>query len=277
LCSRSHPHLSKRTGQSICSLEIFKALQKRGVIADVGAYGSVTTIVERDMTVPRPGQTLEDYVKEQTDNDDGDPTMRRLHWTNPDRGIDVNTAEFRPLEDESFSYSLIGLVGVCFPLSLFSRSYAACMLTQTSKCTGMVILSKRDVYMAHYWENIAFNQDKETPGTEYKTQDQAFTQTVKRVLEKGIARQNEAKEQDSLRANAAAIDDDSIHGVLMIPRTGNLYVGIGPDDPYRTYWNKLKDVVHGILPRLDPNDPIRWTEYRYNRQQNEETTVDPVG
>ncbi|KAF6839508.1 hypothetical protein CMUS01_04266 [Colletotrichum musicola] len=181
-------------------------------------------------------------------------------WNNA-RGDGVNNARFhRFTDDEAFSYSLRYLAG----------------------CTGIVIVSKEAVYLAHYWESISFNQDLETdpnnpdepPKTRYKTQDNAFRYTVTRALRKGI-RKNGVVEQDSLQAHAHEMDDDSLHGFLMIPQTGSSDVGIGPEDPYRKYWEMLKEEVGKILPRLDPiANPDRWHEYRCAPAQTEENIGD---
>lgn len=85
---------------------------------------------------------------------------------------------------------------------------------------------------------------------------------------KDIHRQNEMKEQDSLSTVIAQIDNKNLHEFLMIPKTEPAANGVGLDDPYRAYWDKIKQIVASILPRL--SDPSKWSEYRYKPVQDEE-------
>ncbi|KAK8016934.1 hypothetical protein PG993_015123 [Apiospora rasikravindrae] len=169
-----------------------------------------------------------------------------FRFTDVTGSYDANSAEFKPLGDEPFSYNIVGLTG----------------------CTAMVLLSKRGIYIAHYFENIAFNKDRNSP---YKSQQTAFLHTVQQGLRRG-----RLNEQVSLASNAIAIDDDSLHGFLIIPKTGpgndNTQI---VEDPYREWWEKIKTTVGSILPRL--NDPGRWHEYKYAPQQEEQIVRDEQG
>ncbi|KAF9880715.1 hypothetical protein CkaCkLH20_01757 [Colletotrichum karsti] len=208
-----------------------------------------STIFPRTMTTDKDSKSVEEFMIKETEK------ATLLWWRNAD-GYDVNNARFLKFkDDEAFSYSMRGLAG----------------------CTGMVIVSKKGVYLAHYWESISFSQntiDEDSDQTRYTTQDRAFHYTIIHALRNGINRQG-IVEQDSLKAHAGEIDDDSIQGYLMIPRTGYAVEGIGPQDPYRTYWEKLKKEVGTILPRLNPDtNPNRWHEYKYRPVEKEETTED---
>jgi hypothetical protein len=176
-----------------------------------------------------------------------------IHWHNKD-GEGVNTAEFKSFEGRKtkFGMHIIGLAG----------------------CTGLLIVSKKGVYIAHYWENIAFNQDQGTTPRPWPEQEQAFQQTVIRGLELGVVGnpiRGSQQEQASLRAIAAEIDDESIHAFLIIPATGQSdEPGPGIPDPYRDYWNRIKEQVGQIILNLNPNNPGRWTEYAYRPVEDEE-------
>ncbi|KAK0610870.1 hypothetical protein B0T14DRAFT_529228 [Immersiella caudata] len=178
-----------------------------------------------------------------------------IHWQNRYKE-GVNTADYKIFAERKtkFGMHIIGLAG----------------------CTGLLIVSKKGVYMAHYWENIAFNQDKKTPRP-YPDQEQAFEGTVIRGLEQGVVgdpARGAKQEQASLRAVAPALDDEDIHAFLIIPATGQSDVGLGIPDPYRTYWSRIKNTVGEILPRLkpktDPTDTDLWTEYPYRPVEDEE-------
>jgi hypothetical protein len=140
------------------------------------------------------------------------------------------------------------------------------------QCTGLLIVSKKGIYIAHYWENISFNMDP-VYRDRYKTQKGAFQATVARGLRDGVVgdpRLGYRREQESLRSVAQLIDHESIHAFLMIPDTDP----DGTPDPYREYWDRIKSIVGEILQRLNnPNDANRWTEYSYHPQQDEEITV----
>ncbi|KAK0649719.1 hypothetical protein B0T16DRAFT_457105 [Cercophora newfieldiana] len=99
--------------------------------------------------------------------------------------------------------------------------------------TGLVIVSKKGVYFAHYWENIGFSLDTHE---QYQTQEAAFKFTILKGLSSGVAGNPPPglqREQDSLRGIASVIDDESLHAFLVIPSN-------------------------------------RWVEYRYNPAQDEE-------
>ncbi|KAF6801132.1 hypothetical protein CSOJ01_11990 [Colletotrichum sojae] len=220
--------------------------------SDVSSFAN-STVIARTMTTDEGLTTVEAVEKFMMAGTGRDSPATFLAWEDA-LGNDANNAQFHRFNNnEAFSYSWSHLRG----------------------CTGFFIVSKRGVYVAHYWETIGFNQHKipnpddptAEPTTRYKTQGIAFYNTITRGLRSGINRGGVA-EQDSLRGHAQEIDDDSIHAFLMIPQTGNSDVGIGPEDPYRKYWEKMKKEVGMILPRL--NNPDRWHEYKYAPAQDKE-------
>lgn len=56
---------------------MFNALAKRGIQVDQLMENG--TLVQRDMTLPKEGEDLEKYMMRETDNDNPNPTIRRLH------------------------------------------------------------------------------------------------------------------------------------------------------------------------------------------------------
>ncbi|KAK4450412.1 hypothetical protein QBC34DRAFT_296984 [Podospora aff. communis PSN243] len=181
---------------------------------------------------------------------------RLLHWQNK-VGSDVNTAEGKPFgkRKSPLGVHVVGLAG----------------------CTALLIVSKKGFYMAHYWENIAFNLDEGMIPEVFESQEEAFQETVLDGLKEGFkgwpARGTKA-EQVSLTELANDIDDPDIHAFLVIPATGqSTDEAEGEPDPYRTYWDRIKDEVGKIITRLDPNTPAglaRWTEYPYAPVQKSE-------
>ncbi|KAK7954778.1 hypothetical protein PG996_015584 [Apiospora saccharicola] len=137
----------------------------------------------------------------------------------------------------------------------------------------MVLLSKKGIYIAHYFENIAFSVDRSTPQPYRNNKDGqagASRYTVQQPLRRGRVR-----EQDSLAANVNDLDDDSLQGFLVIPSTGPSEPGgddIAAQDPYREWWERIKTTVGDILPRLQ--EPARWHEYKYEPQQEEQIIRD---
>lgn len=85
------------------------------------------------------GRDTDEYIVEEIG--EAEPVV----WTLKDPGpakteYDINTslfAEYRFYNNEEMSLSVTNLVG----------------------CTMMVIVSRRGVYIGHYWENISFDTD----------------------------------------------------------------------------------------------------------------------
>lgn len=147
---------------------------------------------------------------------------------------DMATADFMEFKNMAFSYGTGYLCG----------------------CTVLYIISRKGVYVAHYWENISFNPDPVWL-EKYKDADRAFQQTVIKGLNDGIGKGANI-EQVSLRLQVDKIADDDVKAYLMIPSAGNN----DEPDPYREKWEKIKETVNGLIPKL--KEPDRWTEIKYD-------------
>lgn len=167
---------------------------------------------------------IENFIMTETNHADAIPIV----WTGgtSQAPIDMNTAELRVFGDEDFSYSTAFLKG----------------------CTVLAIVSRRGVYLAHYWETISFslNIDNVTP----EIQQREFERTVLRPLERGHQRF-----QDSLKGNLGLLVDEYVHVYLIRPATG-----ADEMTDYRQYWDQIKDLVLGWIPQASD----RWTEHRYD-------------
>ncbi|KAF2120140.1 hypothetical protein BDV96DRAFT_674367 [Lophiotrema nucula] len=161
------------------------------------------------------------------------------------RGSDMNTADFETFRNrrKEFSFQTHGLIG----------------------CTVLAIISRKGVYIAHYWESISFSIEQEWL-EKYKTQERAFDETVIQALNNGIKGQ-----QKSLRSHKPEVDDEHIRAYLMRPFDSYDET----EDGYRDKWNRMKDTVGDILPTL--KDESRWTEIIYHRVASSEDLNGPRG
>jgi len=234
-----HLRLEKRAGRQKCGVNLFRQLTKR----DGPLAGRNVTLVGRDMTTPVNGD-VESFIVSETDAANWQEARGFVAWSSQ-AGYNVNNAVFRRFRGQAFSYSLTGLAG----------------------CTALVIVSRQAVYVAHYWENIAFDMDAGIVPS-YASQEDAFQESVIRGLQDGVVIDG-MREQDSLHRNRRQFADEYVHAFLMIPATDTTNT---VRDPYRDAWETIKQVVGGIIPLLQ--DPGRWTEYPYQPIQETDTIRD---
>lgn len=177
-----------------------------------------------------PGENMDEYMKKETGK-----TSYDIIWEKKVQGEpqDMATAVFAEYGRKAFSFATGGLCG----------------------CTALFVISRRAVYVAHYWENISFSPDKAWVD-EYGDADNAFQQTVIKGLNDGVGR-GQNPEQVSLKSKVNRIADDHVRAYLMIPTTNADEV----EDAYRDKWNLMKETVNGLIPRL--REDGRWTEIRY--------------
>lgn len=190
------------------------------------------------MTLPN-GNNMDDFMDTELTN-----SLRRpVIWAKKVNGKpqDMATAAFDELKNEAISFGTSGLCG----------------------CTVLVIVSKRAVYIAHYWESISFAPDASWG---FKDEDDAFAKTVIKGLMSGVGRGN-GQEQVSLKGQVGKIKDPSIRAYLMIPAKTHAEV----PDGYRNRWNEIKTTVGGLIPELawSPTIPNpRWAEIKYDALSN---------
>lgn len=120
-------------------------------------------------------------------------------------------------------------------------------------CTMLLIVSRRAVYSAHYWESISFSpehewlEDGDTPETLFQT-------TVLDGLTKGVGK-NKRKEQVPLTDAIGKIEDPFLHAYLITPKPTAKRPG------YADKWVRIKNTVGDILPGL--KDDSLWTNLEY--------------
>lgn len=188
------------------------------------------------------------------------PEINPIIWEVQTRdGIeDANTADIATFNDVAVSYGTRQLCG----------------------CTVLLIVSKRGVYAAHYWENIVFDPDQYYID-KYGAADKLFERFVIKGLTEGV-RTGRPTPQVSLKNYKDRIIDDSIRGFLMIPRRSANDV----EDGYRNRWNQIKNTVGDLIPQLKPaldeqgqetND--KWREYKYDAIEVDDRrhTTTPAG
>ncbi|KAF6804321.1 hypothetical protein CSOJ01_10290 [Colletotrichum sojae] len=125
-------------------------------------------------------------------------------------------------------------------------------------CTGMLLVSRKGMYGAHYWESQVFNLDKKWLDI-YDTAENAFQTLVIDALNKGD------KFHRALKGEVARdIEDSSLRAYLMIPDMDEA----ANRDPYRDQWNRIKEEVGKIVPRL--KDQALWKEVVYHPAQDDE-------
>jgi hypothetical protein len=204
------------------------------------------TLVRRVMELPAPGH-MEEFMMFETDKDgDAVPVVWELEEpdSEADDGInyyDTNTALF-----ENF---------------LQPRSLAAARL---KGCTMLAIISRRGVYMGHYWETISFDPDAEDLAQ--STAEEIFEDTVIRGLRSGIPGPKRPS-QMSLTRFAQQLGDEHVKAYLIRPnqnaqQNANGIVG------YSEQWQRMKDEIVRILPKV--GEPGRWEDVIYNVQEDME-------
>ncbi|KAF9873215.1 hypothetical protein CkaCkLH20_09378 [Colletotrichum karsti] len=137
-------------------------------------------------------------------------------------------------------------------------------------CTALVLVSRRGVFMGHYFEDISFDPEARWL-RKYGGKENAFDKTVIDLIKNGKRAKNA---HPSLAAVKEKIDDSSLRAWLVIPSDGATDgQGNAVTDPYRDAWTKLESFVKREFPQL--NQDLRWSEVKYTPRQNEEKLYDP--
>jgi len=139
-------------------------------------------------------------------------------------------------------------------------------------CTMLIVVSRKGVYIGHFWESISFYTDKDNSLWEKHKEDQnkIFFETVIKGMRdgKGVG---PTKQQDSLRRAAPDMDDPDVRAYLIRPNKN-----AKEDGDYRVYWDQMKEEVFKYFPTIK-NDSKRWTERIYvpvkKREKNQLLTT----
>jgi hypothetical protein len=192
------------------------------------------------MTVPDPGQE-EHYVLAETEG----PETYPLVWdvdnppdTNGRRTqYDVNTATFKKYSRKKISLATQDLHG----------------------CSSLAIVSRKGVYLTHYWESIGYRPAPRDLTKWGSTQEEEFKKYVLTGLRDGI--KNKIREQDSLRDNAKALEDEHTYAYLIHPAPNRVN-----RQGYETDRAKIQAVVEEYLPSIKAQD--RFTMVPYTVEPN---------
>lgn len=203
-------------------------------------------LLPRTMSLPK-GSSAEDmntFLIEEGQKDGIYDTVWEAQRNGVRRGI--NTAVTQNLDKKAFGYEMSHLAG----------------------CTALLIVSRKGMYIGHYWENIGFNLDLEIHGDLYQNKEEAFEKSVIDALNG----RPKYKAHPPLTSAKDQLDDESIKAFLIIPDTGDAGPGQEPPlDPYRNEWNRMKAEVGKIVPRLaNTADQKHWQEVTYHPVQDEE-------
>ncbi|KAJ4364157.1 hypothetical protein N0V83_009612 [Neocucurbitaria cava] len=165
--------------------------------------------------------------------------------------IDVNTSRIEKLREIEVSLGAMELTG----------------------CTMLAIISRKGVYMSHWWESISFAPDLEDYGpvpddpVEIKElKDNIFTNTLLKGIHNGIKKKGDSI-QASVRLGATDLNDEHIQAYLIRP-SNDYTEGSG----YREEWDKIKQAVVRYLPRLGESN--RWREITYDPVPDDDNRVE---
>lgn len=150
-------------------------------------------------------------------------------------------------------------------------------------CTVLIVASRTGVYMAHYFENMAFDPDQIWLD-EWNTPEECFNANVIQGLTNGVPAAPRARRprQVSLTSNAAAIlagagpDGDKVKGYLIYPSGSS----DGEATTYAGYQEKfleIKKTVGEIIPPLaildDGTSNPLWTDIPYDALNNDDEAL----
>ena len=224
----------KRDTRPKCSPRVYNGAQNREALN--------ATLSRRTMTLPKGTQPsdMDTWMKDEMKSELFDPIVwRKKVYGEPQ---DMATSVFQEFQE------LKG--GVLVDTKAFSLGTA-----ELCGCTTLVIISRKAVYMGHYWESISFNPDKVWLD-QYGDKDKCFKKTVIKGLTTGVGVDPE-KEQVSLKGQASKIEDENITAYLIIPTESSDGIANG----YRSEWDQIKSKVSEFLPTLKTGD--RWKEVSY--------------
>ncbi|QIX01237.1 hypothetical protein AMS68_006754 [Peltaster fructicola] len=160
-------------------------------------------------------------------------------------GSDFNTAL---LEDFAGAAVSAGVTGLC-------------------GCTTLVILSRMGYFIAHYWESISFSPD---PVWKFKDDQDAFKKTIEIPLTQGAGGYMR-RAHPRLGSAASSFSGDDVRAFLIKP---SINIHSDPNG-YRWQWDKMKTIIGGILPALDPTQyASRWQEITYTKLDRDDAALD---
>lgn len=210
------------------------AKDRRSNLGTTESFGNAT-IVRRVMTLPAEG-AIEEFIMKET-GEDGNSIA--IVWQLPETvskkksWYDVNTSLYYDFKE--------------------ARSFSA---TRLKGCTMMAIISRRGIFIGHWWENLSFDPDDDLlKGT---TTEEIFEKSVLKGIRDGITEPGRAS-QMSLTRFAAELGDEHVRAFLIRPHES---FEKNPDG-YPAQWELMRQEVVRILPKIGEDN--RWQTVIYNR------------
>jgi hypothetical protein len=249
----SSGHLIRRSVRSKCTPPRKPGINSRNLHPHAAPHNG--TLWRRVMNPPPAGDptAIGNWVYAATGNDAPSDFIVFPDASDPDPDAEMNNALYRGF-NKNKEISVVG--------------------RELQGCTVLAIVSRKGVYVGHYWENIAFAPDQEQLEVKDKegvliwteTPDQIFQRTVIEGLRKGIKIQ-----QDSLTKYAPALTDDHVQAYLIRPRISQPRAEQIENDPgsaiplpdgYEQQWQLMRNEVVSQIPKI--GEPGRWTEVIYD-------------
>jgi hypothetical protein len=211
-------------------------------------------------TLKMPESTSPKNIDEYVQREIGAEGFKKIVWstTYKKRKVDMNTS--KAVEFNSKKAVSIGTDGLC-------------------GCTVLAIVSRKGVYMGHYWESISFHADSFWKKYyDVDDDEDVFKETVIKGLEDGIPRTPKRKswDQPSLTDYKELFDGEDTYAYLMIPESAvdendqQLY-----KEKFEDRWQQIKATVNKIIPVLQ--DEKRWVEHKYYPRRFKEEQQRAVG
>lgn len=200
------------------------------------------TLVRRVMDLPTPGN-MDDFIMRETSLDgDSIAIVWQLH-------------EFDKVKKERVPYDVNTSLYYDFSQA---RSLSAIRL---KGCTMMAVISRRGVFIGHWWENLSFSIDddlleKWAP----KTPEQIFQINVLDGIKNGVTELGKPS-QMSLTKFAQELGDEHVRAFLIRPNQNKDRNSNGKDG-YPEQWQRMRDEVVRILPKI--NEDGRWQTVIYD-------------
>lgn len=146
-------------------------------------------------------------------------------------------------------------------------------------CTSMVIISRRGVYVTHYWESISFAPENHWRLSPEETDDELFERTVIEPIQKGKngGAPGYPLEQNKLESSRIGNRErDNIRAFLVRPNTA---FRLRLMSKYEQKWALIKKTVGGIVRPLDPTTQAgssKWQEIIYRRLDNDDDALNDL-
>tara|TARA_R110002003_G_scaffold149_6_gene13536 strand:- start:5605 stop:6399 length:795 start_codon:yes stop_codon:yes gene_type:complete len=204
------------------------------------------------MILPAPNgpEQIEEYIMRETQ----DPNVQMFVWNTGSgaKPSDVNTAISR-----DFSMNR----------NLFTPDLKG--------CTVLAVISRKGVFLGHYWESISFDPDATqrlvTTTGQLESDDEIWDRTVRKGLTEGVNVKSEGvPQQQSLTDFARDFSDEHTKAYLIRPQKSQSQElseeGGAPPAPeaewgYPTRWAEMRTIVEGLIPAV--KKPGGWTTRVY--------------